>query len=1213
MLSRVSRNLIRARMFVVALAVTFPVGLHAQGGATGAISGAVQDASGAVIPNAKVQLISASTGETIRTETTNASGLFALNLLPAGTYTVQVNALSFAQTSLRDVAVRVTETTRLNVILKARAAEEKVGVMANVAPVQTTDATTGESLGGGTIRELPLATRNFQQLLALSPGASSSLNSAAQLGRGDVRINVNGGREDNNNYQIEGIGANDPTNIGELAYTPLPSPDAIQEFRVSTSLYDATQGRNGGGNINAILKGGSSRLHFDIFEYFRNTVLNANDFFLKRNEILLGEPQTRPDIKQNIFGGSVGGPIGPKGRLGFFFLNYQGTRQRSGDSPGTIISTVIPYVPLSARDGTAASLSQAFFGNATTPIDPVAVKLLNFKSNQFGPTAGGYIYPLPNVPAGTPPGTLVPFVVSKAGTFTDNQFTANWDREFRGGKDHLSERFFYSNVETDEPFGGDSFTLQTGGVAQENNLNFPMNIPVRDRFGSITETHIFSNALVNEFRFGASVIGWKFLTVPVVTNTDLGITRPTDNTTTDIYRFEFIGSGFQFGPHPTHPLTNLSDTLSYLDTLSYVRGSHSLRLGGEIIHTDIRKNIPVSDNGFLFFAPFGGNSDFQNFLEGTLASSLTDSGLSTHDYSVPAFALFAQDDYRATKSLTLNLGFRTEFLGAAYDKFCRIVNMDPSLSNPSSGNYTGQPFVYPKCVAQYDLPGITGSLGRGATRNNYATVWEPRIGFAYDLFGHQTTAIRGGYGIYSIREDVGGVDNLTLQPPFVPGAAPVGPVPLSNFLTGLIPPVGVLDKSFTPQASFFTGFTSNSQCAFPTGAPGAPTTDSNQSPCFSGNIPFFFSPLIPLHFVAPTMQQWNFTIQRSLGKSWALETGYVGTKGTHLREVSNIDQARIASPSNPVIIPGATCDGSVVGPTQQCKIVQNTSANINARAPFPGMGPFNTENFASDSNSHYHGVHAMVTHRFSGSLYVQSSYTFSKAIDDTSSSQVAFLSRFNDETKPRDTRGPSDFDRRHRFVTSYAYTLPSFGSSGSFARHALGNWEVSGVFTWQSGLPFSVFDSAGGGAFGNFQPNNVTPTFGTGATCANGLTSGSVESRLDGFINRQAFVNDAPVDANNPSGIADPTATGAGNVGRNCLRGPRQFNMDFSISKVFRFTERQSLKFSTEFFNLTNTPSFANPSVTDINSVAPTSPSFGPISSVVGTPRLIQFVLRYSY
>jgi len=1210
--SRLSRNLSSAGMFLVLLSLTLPLNLQAQGGATGAISGTVQDASGAVIPSANVQLVSADTGEQTRTETTNSSGLFTFNLLPAGAYTVQVVASGFAQTSLRDVAVRVTETTRLKVVLKAKAIVEKVEVMADVAPVQTADATTGESLGGQTIRELPLATRNFQQLLALSPGASSSLNSAAQLGRGDVRINVNGGREDNNNYQIEGIGANDPTNIGELAYTPLPSPDSIQEFRVSTSLYDATQGRNGGGNINAVLKGGTSTVHFDVFEYFRNTVLNANDFFLKRNEILLGEPQRRPDIKQNIFGGSVGGPIGPKGQLGFFFFNYQGTRQRSGDSPGTIISTVIPYVPLSARDGTAQSLSQAFFGNTTTPIDPVSVALLNFKSNQFGPTANGYVFPMPNVPAGTAPGTLVPFVVSKAGKFTDNQFTANWDREFRGGKDHLSERFFYSNVETDEPFGGDSFTLQTGGVAQENNLNFPMNIPVRDRFGSITETHIFSSAFVNEFRFGASVIGWKFLTVPVVTNSSLGITRPTDNATSDIYRIQFIGSGFQFGPHPTHPLTNLSDTLSYLDTLSYVRGSHSLRLGGEIIHTDIRKNIPVSDNGFLFFAPFGGLSDFQNFLQGNLAGSLTDSGLSTHDYSVPAFALFAQDDYRVTKSLTLNLGFRTEFLGTAYDKFCRIANIDPSLSNPSGPNYTGQPFVYPKCVARYNLPGITGTLGRGATRNNYATVWAPRIGFAYDLFGHQTTAIRGGYGIYSIREDVGGVDNLTLQPPFVPGAAPVGPVNLSNFLNGLIPPVGVLDKSFTPQASFFRGFTSDFTCTG-TGAPHSPTPDSTQFPCFSGNIPFFFSPLLPIHFVAPTMQQWNLTIQHSLGKNWAIEAGYVGTKGTHLREVSNVDQARVASPTSPVIIPGANCDGTLVGPSEQCSIVQNTFANINARAPFPGIGPFNTENFASDSNSHYHGVHAMVTHRFSGSLYVQSSYTFSKAIDDTSSSQVAFLSRFNDQTNPRDTRGQSDFDRRHRFVTTYTYTLPTFASSGAFTRHALGNWELSGVFTWQSGLPFSVFDSSGGGAFGNAPPVLATPTFASGAACANGLTSGSVESRLNGFINRQAFQNDAPVDANNPLGVADPTATGFGNVGRNCFRGPRQINFDFSISKVFRFTERQNLKFTTEFFNLTNTPSFANPSVTDINSVSPTSPNFGPISSVVGTPRLIQFALRYSY
>ncbi len=235
------------------------------------MSGTVQDSSGAVVQGATVTIVNNATGESVRAERTNASGFFTVTLLRAGTYNVRVESPNFAVEELRDVTVRATETTRLTATLKVKTVTESAEVQSEAVTVKTTDATTGESMAGQSIRELPLATRNFQQLLATNAGASSSLNSAAQLGRGDVRINVNGGREDNNSYQIDGIGANDPTNGGELAYTPLPSPDSIQEFKVSTSLYDATQGRNGGGNINAVLKSGTLKYHFDVFEYFRTT------------------------------------------------------------------------------------------------------------------------------------------------------------------------------------------------------------------------------------------------------------------------------------------------------------------------------------------------------------------------------------------------------------------------------------------------------------------------------------------------------------------------------------------------------------------------------------------------------------------------------------------------------------------------------------------------------------------------------------------------------------------------------------------------------------------------------------------------------------------------------------------------------------------------------------------------------------------------------
>src|SRR5229473_1512077 len=706
-----------------------------QGGATGAITGAVQDKSGREVTGAKVTALNESTKEVLRTEVTDSSGLFTMTLLPAGTYTIQVTADGFADTKAVGVAVRVTETTRLTIPLQLKSVQQSVEVSADVFTVRTTDATTGESLVGSTISELPLATQNFQQLLTLSAGASSSLNSASQLGRGAVSVNVNGGRDDNNNYQIEGIGAND-NSIGELNNTPLPSPDVIQEFKVGTSLYDATQGRNGGG------------------------------------------------------------------KLGYFFVNYQGTRQRSGDSPGTFISTQIPVLP-PQRD--AASLAAAFSTPSTpltaSQIDPVAQALLSAKGNQFGPGIGGG-WLIPSV-AGTV-GSTAPLVVSSPGKFTDNQFTTNWDKEFQGGKDRISFRFFWSDSEQFLPFGADSFQIQTGGVASANNLNFPLDIPLHNRFGGLAETHAFTNALINEFRFGATMISYHFGNVPIVTVQQLGINRPTSNGTNDIYRFAL--ANFQIGPYPTQLQSSLGDSLSYEDTLSYTRGKHTFRFGGEFDRTTLRRNVPVADNALLFFAPTSSETDFQFFLQGQPFLADASSGVANHDYHIPSLGLFAQDDFRVTQRLTLNLGLRNEIIGAPVDQLCHVGNTDPLLATS-----TGQPFFYPKCASKFNLPGLVGSAQPSGLDNDWTHVWEPRLGFAYDLGGHHTTSVRGGFGIYSVREDIGAVDNMSFSPPFLPTSVPVGvpPLSLANLFLGLLPPLGQLSAAFVPSASLLQGFNVN--------------------------------------------------------------------------------------------------------------------------------------------------------------------------------------------------------------------------------------------------------------------------------------------------------------------------------------------------------------------------------------------------------------------
>ena len=1187
------RNLLAVGVFIVCLRGL----VFAQGGATGAITGTVQDASGAVVSGAKVDIVREATGQVERHLTTDSSGAFTANLLPVGSYTVEVNASGFATTKFPGVIVNITETTRLTASLKVTSVNEVVQVESQVAQVDTTDATTGQSLSSNTITELPLATRNFQQLLTLSAGASSDLNNASQLGRGQVYIHVNGGREDNNNYLIEGISVADYS-FGELTYTPLPNPDSIQEFKVSTSLYDATQGRNGGGNINATLKTGTANFHGDLWEYFRNTKLDANDFFLNR----AGLP--RPVIQQNIFGGDLGGPVGPKAKLGYFYVNYQGTRQRSGASPGTYINTSIPVIP---SDRSAANLLSTFFPNGgVTSIDPVALALLNFKSNQFGGGSGGYL--LPTVPgtAGFTNGQLNfgPLILSSAGRFSDDQFTTNWDREFRGGKDRLAFRFFWADSDTFQPFGGDSFQIQTGGAPTPNNLNFPLDIPLHNRVGSITETHLFSNTIVNELRFGVNIISDKLNNQPPVTNAQVGINIPTANGDPNIYRFTF--GSWAFGPFPQQLQSALSDSFVLLDTLSWSHGSHQLRFGGELDRTTIRRSLPVADNGLLFFAgPTGFPTDFQSFLAGAPLFGEAGGGVGNHDYRIPAYSWFAQDDYRVSKTLTLNIGFRNEFVGAPYDELCHLGNTDPALANS-----TGQPFVYPTCVSRFKLPGLSGTLNQAALKNEYATVWEPRIGFAYDLFGRHTTTIRGGYGIYSVREDLGAVDNLSFSAPFfpiavnfLPGAGSLTNLFQPNPKTGFsgIPPLGVLSPAFVPQAALFTGFAPS--CTLGNGS--SSTNPDQCGPSFTGNVNSFIGLQVPLHWVAATTQQWNFTIQHELGKNWFAELGYVGTKGTHLRSTFDPDQATLATPQSPVTIPGVSCAG-IRAAGNSCQIVDTTAENINARAPFLGLAPAAFESFSPNSDSHYHSLQATLSHRFSQGLYWQTAYTFSKAIDDVSTATVAFDTRFNNQTNARDSRGLSDFDRRQRFVTSATYQLPFFTHASGFTGGALGGWILSGVVTLQSGLPFTPIDSFGGSAYGLSSPNLATPTFAPGFSCVNAPTSGSVESRLGHWANPAAYTSDAVI----PLGNGAPgDATGYGNAPRNCIVGPPQKNVDFTIGKTFKLTERQSLRFRTDFFNLFNHPSFANPSATDIESPS----SFTQITSVVGTPRLIQFSLKYGF
>jgi hypothetical protein len=1165
-----------------------------QGGATGAIEGTVLDPSGAVVANAEIRIIDQDTGVLARTLRTDEGGSFRALLLAVGNYTVRVNGAGFGEGVFKDIAVRITETTRMSARVNPQTVQQNIQVEAEVSQVETTTAATGEAIDSSTIRNLPLATQNFQQLLTLSTGAVSALNASAQLGRGDVRIDVNGQREDNNNYLIEGISATD-YNVAELTTTPLPNADVIQEFKVQTSLYDASQGRNGGGNINAILKSGTRTFHGDAYEFFRNTLFDANDYFLKQNQVDNGEANERPVVQQNIFGASIGGPVAPDAKLGFFFLNYQGTRQRSGDSPGTIISTTLPVVPLNRSQ---SSLETAL---GVPSIDPVALRLLNVKSAQFGNTSGGYLFPSVSGPVGGS-GT---FAVSKPGTFDDDQFTANWDREFRASKDKISARFFFTDFESDLPFGAGGLQASLGAAASQTDLNFPYQLPVHDRFFSLSETHLFSSTVVNDFRVGFIRINNSALNVDPVTATDVGIDRPTNNLTDSIYKFTLESSGFQFGPTPQADQHQAQNNYDFIETLNWVRGAHSFRFGGEFAPVNLNKKFPQVFNGQLFFTDTSnGNTDFQNFIEGAPEFSFGGGGVYNHRYREKNYALFAQDDWKVRPNFTLNLGLRTEFLGAWKDDDCHIGNIESSLTK--TGTF---PFIYPSCVNRLGVSGLTGTSAGSTFGNSVATGLGPRLGFAWDLSGRQQTTLRGGYGIYYVREDVGAVDQLSFQAPFLPIAFGGGsPGSLGAFFVGspatnpnALPPAGVLSSTYLPCLAQLTSFPDTTQAAT-YGACTGPGTDSTQN---------LFVLEVPHHFVVPNTQQWNLTLEHELGRQWVLELGYVGTKGTHLRETRDAIQSENASPAHPVVVKD-------VGGNSY-SITSDTLANAIARTPTPGLNGYSGyQLFANDAYSIYHSLQTTLSRRW-GAGYFQAAYTFSKNIDATSTGNTAFNTAYNDESTINASRGMSDFDRPQRLSVSYVYDLPWFAHASGFTHAAFGGWGVSGVTIAQSGIPFSVFDSAAGTAFlGQGSSPYVGASLAAGQTLAGGLSRGDIHQRLNGYLNPAAFTP-APFLYYGSGPCTDTTGntcvTTFGDLGRNIYRGPFEQNWDLSLIKHFALTERQDLRFTVDFFNLWNHTNFANPAVTDIEAYLadPASNAFGKIVNTQGTPRLIQFSLRWAF
>ncbi len=1186
----------------LALALLLPSGAFAQAGATGAITGVVQDEKGGSIPKAKVVVISVATGAKVREVETGDAGTFAVALLQPGTYKLEITASGFSKFVGENIPVRVTETVTVVANMKVGAVTETITVTDAASEVNLANAVTGQTIGSHTVSNLPLSTGNFLTLLTLSAGANTEIFDSAALGRGAVTINVNGQRPVNNNYQLEGINAND-INLPILDNVPLPNPQTVQEFKTQTSLYDASQGRNGGGNIQATLKSGGNEYHGDGFYSYRNDSLNANSWFFNRD----GSP--RPVLKQNLFGGSFGGPV-PLVKEMFFFLNYQGIRATSGSAASTFFTTNLAVLP-SVR--TAASLAAVYFPfgiPAGQAISPQALAFLNLPASKC-PGFADSSFCIPTL-SGTPGITINAVTgaialsrasISRAGEgkFNNDQYVISIDKQLTS-KDKITGRWFFSNNNTLQPFG------------LASTLPFAKALPGSNRFLKVGWTRVFSNTMVNDARFGFNRFTFSQAPSEPITLTDIGATRGNSSQYPAAYRISVAGSGgFSLGTGVNDNRGGQFNTFVYGDDFTWTHGRHIFRLGTEASRYQLNRfnnfatrgnvtfgNGASGDGGGLYGAanPNGLQNlqGFQNFLLGRITSTQGRSGFSTFYFRALDFAAYVQDDWKVRPRVTLNLGLRWEGLSVANEKNGFLTN----YRGLGDGTTQIVQVIHPSSTPNVGTPGVSKcTMLKCFDRNNYG----PRAGLAWDMFGDQSTVLRTGYGVYFQRTSNQPLLQTSGGSPFSQDFS-AGRVGTATAVTAANPfPSSIPDSAFPLPFDEVTpalvGFSATS---------GAPIFASASGGPISG---FKFYPVRDFH--PPYAQQWNLTIQRTIYKGWVAEVGYVGTRGVDLIGTGrSLNPSKICTAAKPCVIPASiglgvsvpagtpfvtkSADGTI-------QITGSTNANRNARVPINFLGLANNRGFfqAQDGSSTYHSLQSTLSHRWSNGLYFQGAYTYAHSIDNSSGSafgdELNGLVHFCSQFSVSCNRGSSDFDRTHRFVVSYNYDFP-FGkwaglSNTGFLGRLVNGWAINGVTTFQSGTPFVVYDSSAL-SLEDLEGNNgaYPATLAPGQTLSSALRPGSngdratngfvfVGQTVNNVVLRNAFVvggncvNDQNVAVSCAS--ASAVAAGFGSVGRNTYRGPFQQNWDMSFTKNTKISERYSFDFRAEFFNIWNHPAFQSP------------------------------------
>jgi len=1199
-------------LLVCAIALSVSPALYGQ--AAGSFSGTVTDKSGSAIAGATVTATSQGTGVS-RQAKTDETGHYLIPLLPASIFTVRVEFQGFQSAENKDVRLQVEESRELNFALSPSTVSSTVEVSATAVTVETSNPSLGQVINAQQVTQLPLNGRDFVQLATLTPGATAETNpnsfftsaaSSEVAARGSFSLSVGGSRPNSTDWILDGVDNNELTAGGIGTFSSI---DDIQEFKVLTYNYSAQYGTRAGPTVLVTTKSGSNDFHGSLFEFLRNTSLDAKSFFA-----------TTPEkFNLNQFGGSIGGPI--RKNKTFFFVDGEQKDQLHG-------ITFTGLVPSAAMHTSAAQPYADFtndpFGNPAfntfqaTPTSPVLqVPVITnpyVVGNTLDPTVPNNAYFQCNAGTGLPtavnangsqvagvpcakiPAALVNplgaalvnlypfpnannpaqgfnFVSEPVRSLYETKFDIRVDHTF-SASDTAFSRFSYDDASSYVPGGF------AGGFAEASAFGSNQGIVNHARNVAISETHVFSPTTVNTASFGYNRI-FDYITSQGtgscssanlagigIPGANLGCTGAPGSATCTPGAYScglvsvlFNGGQWSLGDRGYTPFQGGTNIFTFADSLDLVRGKHDFKVGIDVRANQMNVGTEAFQDGF--WIPLG---SFSGNPTADLTSGFV--SISEHDqtFNGPVTGRrwkiirpYVQDDWRITKDLTLNLGLAWDLSTPITEADGRMANFIPPSTATGANASTGQLLVA-------NQGGIGGSAGINMSWQGL----EPRIGAAWKVLGSDKTVVRGGFSMYHDSAWSQGAQGLWQNPPFFAEGDifQFGGCPMTT-PSGNTPACGPGGKVVSISGGFPIFNT-------------PPTIDT-----FTGT--YFYQ---PRDFRPGQVSQYNVNLERQLPGNIVLTAGYAGSRGNHILVAGN---AIDTNGPSACVAGGSYTLGCAAGGAPF--VSPYTPPTGNAILEFGDLGKttYNSFQAKAETKSSRYGVYALIAYTYS--------HTYDNGLSDGLGSLLS-APYFPLPNWQNLDWAPSQLDLHNNFTASVIYDLPfgrgkKFGSDWSNAMNSvLGGWQVTVIEKITSGFAFPLIDSANGN-FGG--PGSSGVTFNTGG-------NGNNFNRPDQVAGCSPYANQTKTRYINPACFVHAAQGELGNASRVPVYGPDFVNTDFSVIKQFKLPwENMGLNFRAEFFNLFNHAQFGMP-LNDINGFG-----FGAVNSTVNNPRLVQFGLKLTF